>query len=72
MTALLQQVFEKASALPDTVQDVLAKELLDELEWEKQWDQTLAGSQHLLEHLTLQAMHDYEHGDTQELGFDEL
>ncbi len=72
MTALLQQVFEKASILPENVQDELAKEFLDELEWETQWDRTLAGSQDVLEQLTLKAMRDYKHGTTREMGFDEL
>ena len=32
MTGLLQQVFEKASKLPENLQDELAKELLDEID----------------------------------------
>jgi hypothetical protein len=34
MRTLLSQVFEKAASLPDIIQDALAAELLDEIEWE--------------------------------------
>jgi len=34
MTELLEQVFKKASALPLELQDVLARELLQQIEWE--------------------------------------
>ena len=72
MTALLQQVFEKASKLPENLQDELAKEFLEEIEWEMKWDHTLAESQDVLEQMTIKAMQEYEEGKTQEMGFDEL
>ncbi len=72
MTALLQEVFQKASILPEAVQDILARELLAEIEWENQWDSTFENSQSALEKLTLKAMREYREGKTTEMGFDEL
>ncbi len=72
MTALLQEAFQKASALPEDVQELLARELIDEIEWETRWDQTLANSQPLLDQLTAQAMREYREGKTEAKGFDEL
>lgn len=72
MTILLEQVFKKASALPEDIQDVLATEFLHEIEWESQWDVTMEKSQDALEKLTLSAMADHKKGKTEEMGFDEL
>ncbi len=72
MTALLQEAFEKASSLPEDVQEILARELIEEIESESRWDKTLANSQPLLEQLTLKAMREYKEGRTEEKGFDAL
>ncbi len=72
MTALLQEVFQKASCLPSHLQDMLAKELLQEIEWEAKWDTTLESSQSTLDKLTLNAMKKFKDGKTIEKGFDEL
>ncbi len=72
MTALLQEVFQKASVLPEVVQNMLARELLQETEWENQWDNTIEKSQTALEKLTAKAMREYREGKTTEMGFDEL
>ena len=45
MTKLLEQVFQKAAALPDQTQDALAKFLLAEMANEAAWDIAFAGSQ---------------------------
>ncbi len=62
MTTLLEQVFRKASMLPDDIQKMLAMEFLHEIEWEKQWDTTLENSQSALEKLTANAMREYREG----------
>ena len=72
MTALLEQVFKKASILPADVQDILATEFLQEIEWESQWDATLDKTQNALDKLTMAAMADHKRGKTEEMGFDEL
>ncbi len=72
MTALLKQVFKKTSALPVDLQDVLAREFLHEIEWERRWDTTLDNSQDILNKMTVKAMREFESGQTKEMGFDEL
>ena len=72
MTALLEEVFKKAATLPEDVQDIVANELLQEIEWESQWDKALEESQNALDVLTLKAMAEYKTGKTEEKGFDEL
>ena len=72
MTELLQEVFQKASVLPVYLQDMLAKELLLEMEWEDKWDTTLENSQAALDKMVLKAIKEYKEGKTIEKGFDEL
>lgn len=72
MTRLLSQAFEKASQLPDELQDQVALELLEEIEWESRWDDALHTSQPTLERLANKALHEYRSGATKEMGFDEL
>ena len=72
MTKLLEQVFKKASLLPDDQQDLLAREFLQEIEWENQWDKTIEKSQDILNKLVNKAMQEYESAETEEMGFDEL
>ena len=72
MTKLLQQAFEKASALPESLQDELAQELLDELAGESKWDASLARSTDALDTLADEALDEHERGETSPKGFDEL
>lgn len=72
MTVLLEQLFQRASGLPPELQDVLAREFLLEIKWESRWDKTLERSQDVLNKLTAKAMREYESGQTDEMGFDEL
>ncbi|MBF0468246.1 MAG: hypothetical protein HQK61_05095 [Desulfamplus sp.] len=72
MTELLEKVFKKASILPEYMQDMLAKEFLQEMEWEEKWDSTLQNTQTALDKLTLKAMKQYREGKTKEMGIDDL
>jgi hypothetical protein len=72
MTDLLSQAFERASKLPDDIQDQIALDLLEEIEWESRWDQTLADSQDKLERMAEKAAEEYRAGKTKKMGFDEL
>lgn len=72
MNTLLQQAFEKASQLPAQLQDQLAKDLMDDISGELQWDATLARSEELLEKLAEKALREFEAGRTRPQGFDEL
>ena len=64
MTTLLQEVFEKAFTLPKDHQDVLAKELLQEIGRESRWDRTFKNSQGTLDKMTEKAMREYKTGQT--------
>ncbi len=72
MTKLLAQAFEKASELPENLQDELARELLAELAGEALWDQTLAESADALDKMAEQALKEHRAGQTKKMGFDEL
>jgi len=72
MITLLQEVFNRVSILSEPVQEMLARELLQEIEWEEKWDVTLSNSQSELDKLTINAMKKYKEGKTIEKGFDEL
>jgi hypothetical protein len=72
MTKLLAQAFEKASELPDHLQDELARALLEELAGEALWDQTLEQSAETVDRMAEQALKEYRTGRTKEMGFDEL
>ena len=71
MTKLLAQAFEKASELPDNLQDELAHALLEELAGEAQWDRTLEQSAEALDKMAEEALKEYRAGRTREMGFDE-
>jgi hypothetical protein len=72
MTKLLAQAFDKASELPENLQDELARELLAELAGEARWDQTLEQSADTIDRMAEQALKEYRAGRTKEMGFDEL
>lgn len=72
MTALLEKVYERASHLPERVQDQLASQWIEELEAELKWDDTLENSQDLLESMADAALRESREGKTVKIGFDEL
>lgn len=72
MTRLLTAAFKKASRLSDDLQDQIARELLEDIEGESRWDQTLTDSQRQLEQLAEKAAQEHHAGNTTELGFDDL
>lgn len=73
MTHLLTEAFRKAQDLPDYLQNELAEQLIEDIENEIQWQQTLSHPQgSKLEELASQALHNSEEGKTKVMGFDEL
>ena len=72
MTKLLKQAFEKASQLPGDLQDELARELLQDMQAEQKWDQTLVESQDVLGSLAKDALKQHKTGRTKGMGPDEL
>ena len=74
MTTSLQKAFEKASDLPESLQEELAQQLLEDIEGELKWDQTLASpkSQTVLNALADKARNAKRQGKTHDKGFDAL
>ncbi len=72
MTKLLEEAFKKASELPETEQDSLAKWLLEELESEREWDRLFAQSQNVLGRLAQEALEAHRQGKTKLMDFDRL
>ena len=58
--------------MPEDLQDELARMLLDELAWEKNWDRTLSQSSSKLDEMAEDALKDYRAGRTKEMGFEKL
>ena len=55
-----------------TLQDEIAEQLLEDIEGELKWDETLAKSHDKLAKLADQALKEFKTGRTQKMGFDEL
>lgn len=73
MTQLLTEAFHKSQGLPDYLQDELAKQLLEDIEDELQWQRALSQEElSLLDSLASQALQDSAQGKTEEGGFDAL
>ena len=72
MTTQLEKAFAKAALLPEAVQNELASQLLEEIEQELKWDETLASpkSQQLLEQMAAEAREAKRLGKTRRGGFD--
>jgi hypothetical protein len=72
MTTSLEKAFAKASSLPEDVQEQLAEQVLEDIEGELKWDQTLADSQDMLEDMARKARRAQQEGKTTNKGFDKL
>ncbi|MCX7005412.1 MAG: hypothetical protein NTV22_19375 [bacterium] len=72
MTTLLQTAINKATAMPDALQNALAQQILEDLAWELCWDEKPARSQSMLARMAEKACVDYHSGKTKKLGFDQL
>jgi hypothetical protein len=72
MTILLKEAFNKASELPEPLQDEIAKELLEDIEAEFLWDQTLKDTEDKLAMMAEKALKDFKTGKTKKMGFDQL
>ena len=67
MTTLLESAFEKISALPEIEQNIYAKNLLDEIESEKKWNNSFSESEGLLSQMADDALKDLKNSDTKPL-----
>lgn len=72
MTLLLSQAFDKAAKLPETMQEQIAAQLLEDIEAELKWDETFARTQDQLAKLAEKALRDIKAGRVRKMGFDEL
>jgi hypothetical protein len=64
MTELLRRAFEQASQLPARLQDEVAQQLLEDVEGELLWDDTLTRSQEQLEKMADRALQEFRAGRT--------
>ncbi|MBR8827963.1 MAG: hypothetical protein DSM107014_08695 [Gomphosphaeria aponina SAG 52.96 = DSM 107014] len=67
MNNLLEKAISKLKTLPSDQQEAVARMILEEIEDERQWDESFAHSPDLLAQLAAEAMAEYRAGKTQEL-----
>lgn len=72
MTALLSTAFKKASVLPESLQDELARALIEEIEGEQIWESTLRSSSANVDEMAEQALEEFRAGKTLKVGIDRL
>lgn len=72
MTKLLEQAFAEAARLPESEQDALAQQVLDELRSEREWTHRFAASEDALERLADEALAEKRGGRTSPLDLDRL
>ena len=72
MTELLEQAFKKAQKLSNDLQDELAQQLLEDIENELKWQESLSDSDadlDVLEEMAQSALIEDKEGKTEEKGF---
>ena len=72
MTKLLDNAFQKVSALPEIEQNIFARFILDEMEQEKSWDKSFSNSEELLSLMANDALNDYKNNNTELLNINKL
>lgn len=71
---LLSSVVKKAQTLPEAIQDELAEQLLEDIENEIRWRETISSPQNslILVELAQKAINESKNRETQLICFDEL
>ena len=72
MSKALEEAFKEASKLPEAEQDALAEAIRHEIEAEKGWDRSLAGSLDVLERLADEAIADHRAARTKPVDPDKM
>ena len=72
MTKALEEVFKKASTLPEAEQDALAEAIRADIEAGKDWDKSFAGSLDVLERLADEAIAEHRAGRTKPVDPDKM
>ena len=67
MTELLENALRRVAALPQEEQDAIAAQILETLEDETVWTETLASTQDKLRGLARKARHEDKRGETRPL-----
>lgn len=60
MTKLLDNAFEKISQLPEIEQNIFAKFILEEIEYESKWMHSFANSEDLLSNMANEAIVEFD------------
>jgi hypothetical protein len=74
MTNLLEKAFEEAQKLSDYLQDELAQQLLEDIQNELRWQETLAKQDNdisILKQMAQEALIEDQEGKTEDKGFGE-
>ena len=72
MTQLLEQALIEVKKLTESEQDAIAKLILDELDDERRWQESFAGSQDQLALMAAKVREDIRAGRVKGGGFDQL
>lgn len=67
-----EKIIQKASALPDEIQDEMVEQWSEDIENEMNWQITLQQPQERLSELAQKALHESAQGKTVVMGFDEI
>lgn len=72
MRALLSEAIKRIEKLPADLQDEIAKQIMDDIENERNWQEALSKPQKKIERLAEEALEDSKAGKTRKIGFNKL
>ena len=72
MRELLSEAIKRIEKLPDDLQDEIAKQIMDDIENERNWRDALSKPQKKIERLAEKALENSKAGRTKKIGFDKL
>ncbi|MEQ9618491.1 MAG: hypothetical protein RIG61_04890 [Deltaproteobacteria bacterium] len=72
MRELLSEALKKIEKLPPDLQDEIAKQIMDDIENERRWNEALARPHPKIDKPAKKALEESEAGKTKKSGFDEL
>lgn len=72
MRELLSEALKKIEKLPPDLQDEIAKQIMDDIENERRWNEALTKPHSKIDKLAEKALEESKAGKTRKSGFDEL
>jgi hypothetical protein len=72
MRELLSEAIKRIEKLPADLQDEIAKQIMDDIQNERNWLETLSKPQKKIERLAEKALENSKAGRTKKIGFDKL